>query len=152
MQASQHSQIIQNKTTQARHNSSEKLTSPYCHALDNTLPHSRGCRAIFRSQCWQPGVVYALSCKDSSKVHVGETGRTAKKRTDEHLRHTMQANTDMSAFAQHVLTTDHSIHWKPQVLVKESNPKRRKVREALTIHRLGEKAMNQDKGTNISKL
>ena len=44
------------------------------------------------------------------------------------------------------------IHWKPQIVVKESNPKRRKVREALKIHRLGEKAMNQDKGTNISKL
>ena len=100
----------------------------------------------------QPGVVYALGCKDCSKVYVGETGRTAKKRTDEHLRHTMQANTDMSAIAQHVLTTNHSIHWKPQIVVKESNPKRRKVREALTIHRLGEKAMNQDKGTNISKL
>ena len=38
------------------------------------------------------------------------------------------------------------------ILVKESNPKRRNVRETSTIHRLGEKAMNQDKGTNISKL
>ena len=42
-QASQLSQTILNKTTQARRNSSEKLTSSHCHALDNTFCMVRLC-------------------------------------------------------------------------------------------------------------
>ena len=100
----------------------------------------------------QPGVVYALGCKDCPKIYIGETARTAKKRTEEHLNHAQKGNIEMSAVAQHTLSNNHAIHWKPRVVLKESNTRKRKIREALTIHRLGAKTINQDKGTHLSKL
>ena len=100
----------------------------------------------------QPGVVYALGCKDCPKIYIGETARTAKKRAEEHLNHAKKGNTEMSAVTQHTLINNHAIHWKPRVGRKENNTQKRKSREALTIHRLGAKTINQDKSTNLSKL
>ena len=36
----------------------------------------------------EPGVIYALDCKDCPRVYIGETARTAKQRTREHKCHT----------------------------------------------------------------
>ena len=58
----------------------------------------------------QPGVVYALGCKDCPKIYIGETARTAKKRTEEHLNHAKKGNIEMSAVAQHTLSNNHAIH------------------------------------------
>ena len=45
----------------------------------------------------QPGVVYALGCKDCPKFYIEETARTAKKRAEEPLNH---AKLERSRFLQ----------------------------------------------------
>ena len=50
-----------------------------------------------------PGVVYALGCMDCSAVYIGETARSAKKRMEEHQRHTKRGKAEMSAIAHHVV-------------------------------------------------
>ena len=69
----------------------------------------------------QPGVVYALECKDCLKIYIGETARTAKKRTEEHLNHAKKGNIEMSAVAQHTLSSNHTIYWKPRVVLRKNN-------------------------------
>ena len=104
----------------------------------------------------QPGVVYALGCRDCSQVYIGETTRTAKQRIKEHKDHTKKGKDDMSAVAKHVIDTGHKIHWKPRIITTEKKPLQRKVREALTIHQVAKRnqdhLMNLDKGTELSNL
>ena len=45
----------------------------------------------------------------------------------------------------------HAIHWKPRILEKENNAKR-KVLEALTTGQLKDAVMNQGNGVDLSKL
>ena len=97
------------------------------------------------------GVVYAIGCKDCEKVYVGETVRTAKQRTKEHKMHARTGNTHLSAVAAHA-STGHEIHWQPMILAKEGLTTKRKVLEALSIHRLNGKTINQDRGLQISKM
>lgn len=100
-----------------------------------------------------PGVVYALGCTDCSKVYIGETNRTAKQRTREHRCHTRTGHTELSAIAEHVHSVGHNMHWKAHIVTREGHTLKRKVKEALAIHRLGRaKAMNQDCGLELSKL
>ena len=87
------------------------------------------------------------------RIYIGEIGRTAKKRVEEHESHVRKGNTDMSAVAHHVVNTGHCVHWQPRVIMTETNTRKRKVREALVIHRLGpDKIMNLDRGTELSSL
>ena len=95
-------------------------------------------------------------------VHVSTSGKLAelqkkkkrkKKRAEEHESHVRKRNTDMSAVAHHVVNTGHCVHWKARVSMTETNTRRRKVREALVINRLGpDKVMNLDRGTELSSL
>ena len=64
-----------------------------------------------------------------------------------------KGNADLSAVAYYVIHTHHNIHWKPQIVGREVNDKKRKIREALLISRMGqEKLMNMDRGMELSKL
>ena len=103
-------------------------------------------------QSEQPGAVYALGCMECNKVYIGETGRTAKVRAKEHEASTRYGYTEKSAVAFHALTEGHQIHWKPHVVEREEHCGRRKVKEALTITKLKEKAMNQDSGLELSSI
>ena len=48
---------------------------------------------------------------------------------------------------------EHNVHWETRVITKENDTCKRKVKEALTIHKLGnQKVMNQDCGFEISKI
>ena len=63
----------------------------------------------------------------------------------------------MSAVARHAHTEGHGIHWRPPVVASESNTTKRKIKEALAINKLekergNDKVMNQDKGTELSKI
>ena len=104
----------------------------------------------------QPGVVYALGCKDCPAVYVGETTRTAEQRAKEHRDHTNKGRIDMSAIAKHAVETGHDIHWQPRVLRREKKNTERKVREALIINTLAKKSkdslINQDGGMDLSNL
>ena len=130
-----------NPTPFGRQDSDAKSTEEVCtHAGSEGSPTSRH---TIRS-----GV--RAGCKDCRKIYIGETARTAKKRTDEHLNNAKKGNTEMSAVAQHTLSNNHTLYWKPRVVLKESNTRKRKIREALTFHRFGAQTINQDKGTNLS--
>ena len=101
----------------------------------------------------EPGVVYAVGCAECEKVYIGETNRTAKQRIREHRSHTRTGHTELSGIAEHAHNMGHSIYWEPRILAKESNHTKRKVREAMAIHKLGrEKTMNLDCGLELSKL
>ena len=100
-----------------------------------------------------PGVVYALGCGDCNKVYVGETTRTAKQRTREHKCHTNAGHPELSAIAEHVHNTGHSMHWEAHIVAKEQSTTKRKVKEALIIHQIGrEKTLNHNNGLELSKL
>ena len=60
--------------------------------------------------------------------------------------------TELSAITQHVSDTGHTIHWEARTLAKEQHTIARKVQEALFIHKLDKKTMNQDKGMDLSNL
>ena len=102
----------------------------------------------------QPGVIYALGCRDCPKVYIGETGRTVKQRVKEHKDYTKKGDDHMSAVAKHVYDTGHAIHWQPRVVLRNSKTVERKVHEALTIQRIAKRnedhLMNLDRGMELS--
>ena len=101
------------------------------------------------------GAVYAIGCGTCPKVYIGETARTTAERKKFHKGHPRNGHPELSAVANHVLNTGHEIHWHARVLHKESNTLRRKVHEALEIHKLSrghKKCLNLDQVTEISKL
>ena len=101
-----------------------------------------------------PGVVYAIGCGDCRKVYVGETRRMATQREKEHQSDSRLGHLDKSAVAEHAHTTGHHVHWKAMVVVREQHGRKRKVKEALHIHRMMRKdgSMNQDRGLHLSKI
>ena len=115
------------------------------------------CALLSRPPCLANVYNYALGCTDCPRVYIGETGRTAKQRTREHKCHTRTGHTELSAVARHAHTEGHNIHWKPQVIASENNTTKRKIKEALAINKLEKgrgngKVMNQDKGTELSRI
>ena len=43
--------------------------------------------------------------------------------------------------------------WKPRVIAREVNTRKRKIKEALVIHKIGkDNLLNQDKGSEVSSL
>ena len=76
-----------------------------------------------------------------------------KQRAKEHNMHVWPGKTDLSAVATHA-ETEHTMHWQPMVFAEERHSMKRKIREALTVHKLDRngKAMNQDAGLHLSKL
>ena len=98
-----------------------------------------------------PGVVYAVGCKDWRVVYIGETGRSASQRIKEHKYQTRNGHVEKSAIAEHAHLEGHSVHWAPTIIKRETNGKRRKVKEALHIHRMGKRqgSVSQDIGQQI---
>ena len=56
------------------------------------------------------GVIYEILCKDCSKVYMGETGRTLKKRMQEH-KYAVRRFNRRNGIAVHVEQEDHRIDW-----------------------------------------
>ena len=101
-----------------------------------------------------PRVVYAIGCGDCRKVYAGETRRMAAQRVKEHKSDTRLGHLDKSAVAEHAHTTGHHVHWKAMVVERKQHGRKRKVKEALHIHRMTRKdgSMNQDRGFHLSKI
>ena len=101
-----------------------------------------------------PGVVYAIGCGDCRKAYVGETRRTAAQRVKEHKSDTRLGHLDKLAVAEHAHTTGHHVHWKAMVVEREQHGRKRKVKDALHIHRMTRKdgSMNQDRGLHLCKI
>ena len=59
----------------------------------------------------QAGVVYKIPCSDCSKSYIGQTGRTLAQRVKEHQRAVRTFDVNVSALAEHVISTNHKIDW-----------------------------------------
>ena len=103
------------------------------------------------------GTIDALKCTDCSRVYIGETARTEKQRSKEHQMNTRTGHTELSAGANHAYKHGHSIQWTPNILAREGNATKTKVKEALEINEATKRredrtTMKKDSGMNISKL
>ena len=82
------------------------------------------------------GVVYEVSCKDCSGQYVGETLRTMAVRMQEHIRHTRNGRTDLSAVAEHAVVESHEIDWTTaKVTDTATNTRGGRSRRLYTLHR-----------------
>lgn len=68
-------------------------------------------------------------------MFVGETARTARQRSTDHLMHARTSNTHLSATAAHA-EIGHEIRWEPSVLAKETHNKKEGDRNDVYIHKL----------------
>ena len=102
----------------------------------------------------QPGVIYALSCKDCEKKYSGETARTIEVRTKEHKRNTHFQQVNASAVGAHAILEGHMIDWmRPQILDRSIRTQHQKTKEALWIANYDEEhLLNQDVGRELSPI
>ena len=98
----------------------------------------------------QAGVVYQISCKDCPAQYVGQTGRHLRDRLKEHKRATTRGYELESGVAEHVMDTNHEIDWSVKVLDRDSNQRKRLVREAVWIRKT-HPSMNREQGFELSK-
>ena len=101
-----------------------------------------------------PGIVYTVGCTECKDVYIGETRRTVAQRIKEHQADTRLGHTERSAIVEHIHSTGHKVHWEARIIQKEQHGRRRKVKEALHIHRMKQKggSMNQDSGWDLSRI
>ena len=57
-------------------------------------------------------------------------------------------------YVEHVHVTAHKVHWEAMIIEREQHGRRRKVKEALHIHRMKKRggSVNQDSGWQLSKI
>ena len=98
--------------------------------------------------------MYLCRSIEEREVYIGETKRKAQQRIKEHKADTRIGRVDKSAIAEHAHVTGHRIYWEPMVIEREQHGGRRKVKEALHIHRMKRRggSMNQDSGWQLSKI
>jgi hypothetical protein len=90
-------------------------------------------------------VIYKIPCKDCDHVYIGETARDRKKRVEEH-RSAIKRDDDNSELAQHANTLKHEIDLtKVETLCKESDWRRRIIKEGLHTQEHRGKTINQVK-------
>ena len=108
------------------------------------------------------GVVYGIPCRNCEFIYVGETSRQLKTRIAEHKDEVdkvmenivntrsrrKESTTELhkSAITDHAVRENHIIDWEGvKILDKDSDFKKRGIREALAIRKQGKK-MNRDEG------
>lgn len=99
--------------------------------------------------------VYEARCasKNCNKVYVGQTGRAANVRFNEHLKHIERKEISKSAIAEHVIKKKHKISRENFHLVKEASGFHRlNTIEAIQIHKNKENALNRNDGITQSIL
>ena len=95
---------------------------------------------------------YQLNCQDCDKAYIGETKHTARSRAKEHVPSARNGHPEISAAAEHAISTSHRLDWNnPQILNTEQNLLRRRIKEALALH-AHKKLLNRDTGLELSKL
>ena len=107
------------------------------------------CSMMINKDCSIVGPIYQITCKLCSEIYIGETSRTAKERLDEHLRYATKPTCKSyyeEAFADHYRTQhrDEIPQLKFEILDKETNNVRRKIKEAYYITQRAPKINNKD--------
>ena len=92
------------------------------------------------------GVVYEVPCQDCSKLYVGKTGRTLRKRISEH-KQAVKRFDDKNGIAAPVFKHNHRIAWDEASV--STSYWRRRVQEAINI-RTKKEMMNLDCGLTLS--
>ena len=107
--------------------------------------------------------VYKIPCKNCDRVYIGETGRKLETRVKEHKMDTGQATSKgyftrssrsesqterhKSAITDHALQENHVIDWEGvKIMDRESDRKRRWIKEAIAIRKEEGKTINRDEG------
>ena len=92
------------------------------------------------------GAVYDIACSDCSWNYVGETGRTIEERRREHHRAVKNCDVQRSEVARHAIEEGHRVRVEEmKIIEKESNWKRRVIKEALWTRKLeGSNKVNFD--------
>ena len=99
------------------------------------------------------GIVYKITCHDCDRVYIGESGRTIRTRIKEHKAGARNGHPEVSAAAEHALLLDHQLAWDETApLDQDNNKQRRRIKEALWIHRHRNTVMNRDTGLELSPL
>ena len=94
----------------------------------------------------QAGVVYKIPCSDCSKSYIGQTGRTLAQRVKEHQRAVRTFDVNISALAEHVISTNHKIDWdNTTVIDRHAFTHPRCTMESWHIHQEKD-ALNREKG------
>ena len=107
--------------------------------------------------------VYRIPCGNCDKTYVGETGRKFGVRMKEHkaevesksgrifTRSQHAANLEVrnkSALTDHAAQQNHVINWsESKILDKEPDRGTRWIKEAISIRKEGQRAMNRDEGS-----
>ena len=93
----------------------------------------------------QCGLVYEITCKNCDSTYIGETGRNMGTRFKEH---TSRKGTN-SAIKEHLEAEGHTCTLDGvKILEKEEDWFKRKVKEAIQIHR-HQPSLNRDKGLEL---
>ena len=91
------------------------------------------------------GVVYDIQCPECDQHYIGETARTLGTRIKEQL----SCHQPLSAVSEHKLNTGHQCSMKDvKILDNEENWHRRKIKEAINIHR-EKHTLNRDVGQEL---
>ena len=91
------------------------------------------------------GVVYDIQCPECDQHYIRETARTLGTRIKEHL----SCRQPLSAISEHKLNTGHQCSMNDvNILDHEENWHRRKIKEAINIHRK-KPTLNRDVGQEL---
>ncbi|CAF2140345.1 unnamed protein product [Rotaria magnacalcarata] len=90
-------------------------------------------------------LIYHIPCQNCEKVYIGETGRSRETRITEHLKAIKKKDIN-SELVKHILNTNHTMNFnETTTLAKETNWKRRVIKESLLTFESKDKAVNEVK-------
>ncbi|CAF4873564.1 unnamed protein product [Rotaria magnacalcarata] len=90
-------------------------------------------------------LIYHIPCQNCEKIYIGETGRSRETRITEHLKAIKKKDTN-SEIVKHILNTNHTMNFnKTTALAKETNWKRRIIKESLVTFESKDKAVTEVK-------
>ena len=81
----------------------------------------------------QNNIVYKIPCRDCEATYIGESKRSFKQRSSEHMRAVKNRDIEKNEIADHCWDKDHQMNWdNKKVIDRERNVYARKIKE--TIH------------------
>ena len=86
----------------------------------------------------QNNIVYKIPCRDCDATYIGESKRSFKQRSSEHMRAVRNRDIEKNEIADHCWKENHQMNWdNKKVIDRERNMYARKIKE--TIHSIKDK-------------